>query len=129
MRNDRIVISIPMPFLSMDWCIGLHFVLLRNVILQRYYYDVTVKTFRFGNARMTAWNKGELANQNAAYKIIALECEKVGCYYFFISTQKSYSCDNDVKIQESITNWRHNHRPEISKDLLICWITTLFRTT
>ena len=43
--------------------------MLRNIILQRY-HDITVKTFRFINAYLTAWNKGELANQNAAYKII-----------------------------------------------------------
>ena len=35
---------------------------LRNVILQRCYYEVTIKTFRL--------TKGELANENAAYKII-----------------------------------------------------------
>ena len=50
----------------LDWYIDLCLILLRNVILQRYYYDVTIKT-------LTASNKGELANQNTAYKIIALE--------------------------------------------------------
>ena len=38
-------------------CVRLN--LLRNVILQRYYYDVTAKT--------TASNKGELANQRFAF--------------------------------------------------------------
>ena len=51
------------------------FILLRNVILQRYYNAVTMKkTFRFVNAHLTVSNKGELANQNAVYRIIALEC-------------------------------------------------------
>ena len=44
-----------------------------NVILQRNYYDVTIKTFRFVNAHLTDAKKDELSNQNAAYKIIALE--------------------------------------------------------
>ena len=52
---------------------GLRFILLRNVILQSCYYDVTIKTFRFVNEYLTASNKGELANQNTAYKINALE--------------------------------------------------------
>ena len=51
----------------------IHLILLRNLILQRYHNDVTIKTFRFDNAHLTAPNKGKIANQNAAYKIIALE--------------------------------------------------------
>ena len=42
--------------------------------LQCYFYDVTMNTFRFVNTHLTTSNKGELANENAAYKIIALEC-------------------------------------------------------
>ena len=42
-------------------------------MLQRYYYDVTIKIINFVNAHVTAPNKGELAYENAAYKIIALE--------------------------------------------------------
>ena len=38
-----------------------------------YYYDVTMKTFRFVTAHLTASNKAKLANQNAAYKITSLE--------------------------------------------------------
>ena len=38
----------------------------------RYHYDVTIYTFCFVNSHLTASNKGELDNQNAAYKIIAL---------------------------------------------------------
>ena len=53
--------------------IGLPLLLLRQVILQRYYYDVTIKTFRFVYVHLTASNKGELPNRNAAYVIIALE--------------------------------------------------------
>ena len=34
--------------------------------------------FRFVKAYLTASNKGELANQNAAYKIIALEFSMTG---------------------------------------------------
>ena len=62
-----------MPFLFFDWCIGLRLTLLWNVILQRYFYHVTIKKICFFNAHLTASNKGESANQNAAYKIIALE--------------------------------------------------------
>ena len=51
----------------------IHLNLLRNFIFQRYHYDVTIKTFCLVKAHLTASNKGELATQNAAYKIIALE--------------------------------------------------------
>ena len=61
-----------MQFLYLDRCLGLRFILLRKVILQLY-FDVTIITFGFGNAHLTNSNKSELANQNAAYKIIALE--------------------------------------------------------
>ena len=40
---------------------------------EKRHYDVTLKTFRFINSHLTASNKGESANQNAAYKIIALK--------------------------------------------------------
>ena len=73
MRNEKLVISILMQFLYLDWFIGRRLILLRNVILHRYYYDITVKTFHFVNAHLTASNKGELTNQNAAYKTIALK--------------------------------------------------------
>ena len=43
----------------------------RNV----YHHDVTIKTFLFESAYLTTSTEGELANQNAAYKIIALECQ------------------------------------------------------
>ena len=46
----------------------------RKVILQCDFYDVTIKQFRFINAHFAASNYGILFNQNAAYKIIALEC-------------------------------------------------------
>ena len=42
-----------------------------NVILQPYY--ATMKTIRFVNAHLNASNKAKLANQNALYKINALE--------------------------------------------------------
>lgn len=49
--------------------------LLSNDILQRYFYDVAINTFRFVNAQLTASNKDELhlANQNIVYKIIAIK--------------------------------------------------------
>ena len=47
--------------------------LLRNVISQHYYYEVTIKTFHVVNANLTVSNKGESGKQNAAYKLIALE--------------------------------------------------------
>ena len=40
---------------------------------EKRHYDVTLKKFRFINSHLTASNKGESANQNAAYKIIALK--------------------------------------------------------
>ena len=73
MKNEKFVIPILLQFLYLDWCMGLHLILLNNVILQRYYCNITIKTFYFVTAHLTASNKGELANQNAAYKIIALE--------------------------------------------------------
>ena len=53
--------------ISVFGLIDLRLILFRNVILQRYYYEVTIKTFRFVNAHLAASNKIELANQNAAY--------------------------------------------------------------
>ena len=47
----------------------IYLILSRNVILQRYHYDVTIKAFV--NVHLTASNKSELANQTATYKIIA----------------------------------------------------------
>ena len=62
MRNEKLVIPILMQYLYRG--------LRRNVILQRCYYDVTIKTFRFVNAHLTASNKGELANQNKCNRIM-----------------------------------------------------------
>ena len=59
--------------ISVFGCIGLCLILLRNIILQSYYYDVTIKTIRLVNASLTAANKDKLANQNAAYNAFALE--------------------------------------------------------
>ena len=73
MRNEMLVIPILMQILYLGWFIGLRLILLRNVILQRYYYDATLTTFLFVHVHLTASNKGELTNQNAAYWIIALE--------------------------------------------------------
>ena len=50
------------------------FILLRNVILQHYYYDVTVKT------HLTASNKDELANQSAVYKTFAFLLQLSNAY-------------------------------------------------
>ena len=47
--------------ISITVCIGLPFLLLRNVILQRNFYDVTIQTFRFVNVHVIASNKDELA--------------------------------------------------------------------
>ena len=60
-----------------------HLMLLRNFNLHCYHYDN--KTFRFVNAHLTASNKGELANQNTAYKNIPLELAVTICVAeFFI---------------------------------------------
>ena len=50
MRNNKLVIPILMQSLYLDWYIGLRPDLLKNFILQRYFYDVTIKTIRFVNA-------------------------------------------------------------------------------
>ena len=60
-EKEKLVIPNLMQFLYLDCCIGLRPILLRKVILQRY-YDVTIKTIRFFNAHLTASNKGKLAN-------------------------------------------------------------------
>ena len=73
MRNEKLDFPILMQFLYLDWCIDLCLILLRYIILQRYYYDVTIKTIHFVYTHVTATNKGELAYENAAYEIIALE--------------------------------------------------------
>ena len=73
MRNEKLVISILMQFLYSDKCIDLSLILLRNVILQCCFSDVTIKIFCFVNAHFTASYIGELANQITAYKIIVLE--------------------------------------------------------
>ena len=52
-----------MQFLYLDKCIRL------SLILQHLYYDVTMKTYRFVNAHLTALDKGEYSLQNS----IALE--------------------------------------------------------
>ena len=72
MRNKKLFIPNLIQFLYLDRCIGLRLILLRNVILQRYYYDITIRSFRFVNVHLIASNKGESANQKAAYKIIVL---------------------------------------------------------
>ena len=46
-----------------------YFFFFRNVIFQRCYYDFTINNL----FRLLASNKGKLPNQNAAYKVIALE--------------------------------------------------------
>ena len=71
--NEKLVVLILMQFLYFDWCRGIHFILLWSVILQRYHYDIIIKTFCFVKAHITASSKGELANQSVAYKIIVLE--------------------------------------------------------
>ena len=65
-------------------------VLFGNVILQHFYYNVTIKLFRFVNALLTASNKGELANLNAAYKAIALKYPIDSLYVYFVHT--SFQC-------------------------------------
>ena len=54
---------------SLSYNIKRSLISLRKVIMQRSY----LKTFLFVNSHLTASNRGELANQNTAYKIIALE--------------------------------------------------------
>ena len=54
-----------MQFLYLDWCIDLRFILLGNVMISM--------TSQKKYSVSTDSNKGELANQNAAYKMIALE--------------------------------------------------------
>ena len=48
--------------------------------MQHYYDDITIKTFCFVDAHLTASNKGKLANQNTAYKIIKLESDLFPIY-------------------------------------------------
>ena len=79
MRNEKLVFTILMQFLYLDWCIGLRLILLRNVTLQRYYYHLTIKTFRFVNAHLTAskqrWispSKCSLQNNCIRMKVILL---------------------------------------------------------
>ena len=73
MKNEKLFIPNLIQFLYFDRCIGLRLILLRNVILQRYYYDITIRSFSFVNVHLIASNKGESANQKAAYKIIVFE--------------------------------------------------------
>ena len=70
-----------MQFLYLDSYIGLRLILVRNLISQRYYinYDLTIKTFV--DAHLPDTKKGELTNQNAAYKIIALEYRIKPCFF------------------------------------------------
>ena len=60
--NEELVIPIPMHFLYFKWCIDLCLILLRIVILQGYYYDVT-KT-------MLIWLPQTKANQPTKMQII-----------------------------------------------------------